>query len=290
MSQVPPLPAVPPQPQERTPRRYSYLRAIVLSPCSKALWRDVGQNWRGVGVLYLLLLLAITWLITTAKIYSDFAHFLDANAPGFVAQIPGITITNGHLSLDRPEPYVIKEPSTGRPVIIIDTTGATTQPPANGMLLTGGALIVQKSAGETRTYDLSKVQSFHLDRQQINQWVSVVRVLFFPVMLAVVLIASLIWRLLLLLLGGAVGQVFASSFQAPLSYAATMRLSAIAMTPGILLNTLLEVLDMRGLGCFGFFLGIALYLLFMALAVKANAPDRQASGFPVMPPAPRGEL
>src|SRR3954471_16998695 len=107
MSQFPPPPGYPTPPLQppapsgapkaaapKEPRRYSYFAAIVLSFFSKDLWVDVGRRWRGVGILYMLLVLVITWLAVLGKGWIGFSHFLRDDAPKMVEQLPAINITN----------------------------------------------------------------------------------------------------------------------------------------------------------------------------------------------------
>ena len=46
-------------------KRYSIFHPLVLSFFSKSLYRDVGKNWRGTGLLYLLLIIALLWIPST---------------------------------------------------------------------------------------------------------------------------------------------------------------------------------------------------------------------------------
>lgn len=253
---------------------------------SKAVWRDVVQNWRGIGLFYLLALLALTWLIISLQITHAFHSFIDREIPKIINQVPTLTITNGVVAIDKPEPYILTEPSSKQPVIIIDTTGQTTTPTGQAhALLTRNTLIIRQNDNELRTYDLSKVASFRLDPTILTRWVKMIRTWFFPIIFISALLFTFVWRIILLLLGAAIGMIFVSAFRARLSFAATMRLSAIAMTPGILLSTLLMLTGVN-LGCSHYLIGLGLFFLIQIFAIKANVPENPnipTQGFPVIP-------
>src|SRR6478672_8744679 len=76
-------------------RRYSRIRALVLSLFSPDLYRDVVANWRGVGFLYLLLILALTWIPEMYKAQVGFKDFAQTEFPNMIRDFPPITITKG---------------------------------------------------------------------------------------------------------------------------------------------------------------------------------------------------
>ena len=89
-----------------------------------------------------------------------------------IAQLPNLTIANGVVSVDAKTPVSIHDPETGRVLAIIDTTGSTTSLEGTGasVLLTRDRLFYARSRGETRVFDLSHVQRFHLDRARATRW------------------------------------------------------------------------------------------------------------------------
>src|SRR5688572_23875317 len=110
------------------PRRYSMFHGYVLF-FSPKLWRDAALRWRGIGFWFLFLLVVVSWVPTMVALSSWYSGFLRDEAPKLTSQVPPITISNGVVSTPVPQPHTITD-ATGRPVIVIDTTGATTEPPA----------------------------------------------------------------------------------------------------------------------------------------------------------------
>src|SRR5258705_3477401 len=102
-------------------KRYSIIHAFVLSFFSKSFYQDVGQRWRGTGLLFLFVALALVWVPTAIKMHWELSKFVAQDAPKFTKQIPAITITNGKVSTDVPTPYTITEPDSGTPLMFINT-------------------------------------------------------------------------------------------------------------------------------------------------------------------------
>jgi hypothetical protein len=251
-------------------KRYSIFHPLVLSFFSKDLYRDVGKNWRGTGLLYLLLVLALFWIPTVIKGHLGFTRWVDNDAKGITQQIPPITITKGHASTNVPLPYLIKDPKTGETLALIDTrdnseAGNTSVP----LVLTETKLITNKSATETRIYDLSSVGDFSVDQTRVEGWLGTVRQWFFPALYPLGVLFSFIFRGIQVLIYALIGLLFARMLSANLDYKTLMRLSAISITPVLVLNLLFEFVPVHIPGWL--LLGIVIELGYLFFAVKVNA-------------------
>src|SRR5688500_20251727 len=92
-------PGSPPPPQPRPKPQYSRFTALVLSFFSAALYRDVARRWRGIGLLYLLLLMFVTWLPVVIRWNLQMRAWSDGGAAQRrLAVFPTITITSGVVS------------------------------------------------------------------------------------------------------------------------------------------------------------------------------------------------
>jgi len=252
-------------------KRYSIFHPLVLSFFSKSLYRDVGKNWRGTGLLYLFIILALFWIPTIIKGQLGLSAWVDGDSKEITKQIPAITITKGQVSTDVPTPHIIKDPKTGEDIAIIDTSG-TYQNLDNSdakILLTKSKLIVRKSATESQTYDISGVQSFYLDHSKMEGWLALSKTWFIPVLYPLALIFSFIFRAVQILIYAVVGLLFARILKANLDYKTLMRLSAIAITPVLVLNLILEFVP-RHIPRWSL-IGIAIALGYLFFAVKVNA-------------------
>lgn len=252
-------------------RRYSIFHPLVLSFFSKSLYRDVGKHWRGTGLLYLLVVLALVWIPTIIKGHLDMSRWVDGDAKEITKQIPAITISKGQVSTDVTTPHIIKDPKTGTDIAIIDTTGEyeTLENTDAKFLLTKSKLIVNKNASRSETYDLSGVQSFYVDRTHVESWLVTARHWLFPVLYPLALIFSFIFRAIQILIYALVGLLFARILHANLDFKALMRLAAISITPVLILNLLFEFVTFHI--PWWSLIGIVISLAYLFFAVKVNA-------------------
>jgi hypothetical protein len=250
-------------------RRYSILHVPVLSFFSKKLYIDVCQNWKGVNFLYLLLLLAVCWIPKMFNLHRGMSNFVSNQAPAIVNQIPEIKITNGRVSVIKPQPYYITDPDTNKPLAVLDTTGRieSLKDIDALCLLTKNKLIIKKSDFENRTYDLSHVKSFSVDGEKINGWLQIGGKFLAVAIYPLALFGSYMYRIVQALIYAVIGLLFASLCYTKLSYTALVRLAVVAVTPCIIVAT---VLGLAGTYLPGFLYLVAA-LTYLFFAVKSNS-------------------
>ena len=236
-------------------RKFSIIHVPFMSFFSKDLYIDVGLNWKGVCFVYLLLLLALCWIPTMIKTHMGVSCFIDNKAPAFVEQVPEITIIDGEASIKEPQPYYITAPEGNDVLAIIDTTGKIgSLEDANTMcLLTKSNFIWREGEFETRAFDLSEVEHFVLDSERITGWLETIKKFFVIAISPFALLGSYVYRIVQALIYAAIGLLFASLCKITLSYSALLRLAITAVTPCIIVSTVL------GLG--GIYLPMFFYLL-----------------------------
>jgi hypothetical protein len=256
-------------------KRYSIFHPLVLAFFSKSLYRDVAKHWRGTGLLYIFVILALVWIPTIIKGQLGMSRWVEGDSKELTKQIPAITISKGQVSTDVATPYFIKDLKTGTDIAIIDTSGTYNSLDKTDakLLLTKSKMIMSKSATETQTYDLSGVQSFYVDRARVENWLAAARRWFVPVLYPLAVIFSFIFRAIQILIYALIGLLFANMLHAKLSYKTLMRLSAIAITPVLVLNLLFEFVPIRIPWWFLLGIVIALGYLFFAVKVNADAED-----------------
>jgi len=250
-------------------RRYSIFHAPALSFFSKKLYIDVSRNWKGVNFLYLLLLLAVCLTPTMINLHRGISNFVNNEAPAIVNQIPEITITDGRVSIKEAQPYYIIDPDSDKPLAIIDTTGRIDSLKETDALclLTGNKVIMKKSNVENRTYDLSQVKSFAINSEQITGWLQVGKKYLAVAIYPFALLGSYMYRIVQVLIYAAIGLLFASLWNTKLSYAALIRLAVVAVTPCIIVGTVLGLVG-TSIPAFLYLVAALTYLFF---AVKSNA-------------------
>lgn len=268
-------------------KKFSIIHLPVLSFFSKDLYRDVGLSWKGLCFGYLLLLLAICWIPTMVRIHTGFSAFINNQAPPFIDQVPEITITDGQVSINEPQPYFIRVPDSNEIIAVIDTTGSIESPAdANAFfLLTNNSIIARQSDFETRSFDLSQVKSFTVDSARITRWLNNIKKFLIVIMYPVALLSSYVYRIIQALIYAAVGLLFASLCRVSLSYGALLRLAVVAMTPCIIIKTVFALAGAY-FPCIGLlYIVITLaYLYFGVYACSQTPPAEQVLQVPEQTP------
>jgi hypothetical protein len=253
--------------------RTSILHPLLGSFFSRSLYRDVGLNGKGLGFLYLLILVTLSWIPAAVTLHRTVGVLVDSLGPLVLEQIPSLSISDGEVSLREPQPYRIKAPGSETPLAVIDTTGGTSLQDFPGAYLFVGRrqIVVRRSQWETRTYELDGIRSFTLDRSRLEKWGAWVKrwgtMMLFPFLL----LGSYAYRILQALVYGAVAILFARVEKADLNYSDLVRLASVAVTPPILLDTLRGWMGwptsyLWWFACFGIAMG------YLFVAVRSCAP------------------
>lgn len=268
---------VPPQPAAAalTPRpeknRYSVFHALYMAFYSADLYQDVFQRWHGVGAAYLLLLVVLSWLPLLVKMQVGFSDFARNDAPNILEQIPPLTIDKGKVSTPVETPYFIKDPDTGKELAIIDLTGKITSLDGRDakVLVLPSKVLARQSTTEVREYDLSQVQHFEFTREKAQDWLATFKNLLLVIVAPFAILFGYVYRILQLLLYAAVGMGFASINRLKAEYGVMMRLTAVAVTPAILINA---IYDVAGKGIpFWWLICFAIAMCYLFFAVKSAA-------------------
>ena len=248
-----------------TTKRYRIWHIPLLAFYCRALYRDVALRWQGAALGYLLLLLALCWIPGVIQIHRSFASFVANEAPLLVEQVPVITIIDGQAFIDEPQPYTIYDPDTGEALAVIDTTGTITSLEQTDapMLVTARNAVIKKSDVETRSFSFENVDRYTLDRQKVYHWLDIAKSWAAPVLYPFCLLGSYAYRIVQALIYATIGLLLASLCKTRLPFDALLRLAVVAITPGIIVATLLDVaaltLPLAGLWFFLLTIG---YLLF----------------------------
>jgi hypothetical protein len=245
---------------------------------SPAFWRDIGQRGRGIGFWYMFFLLLITWGIVFVKGYGSYKKFQAEEAPKVISQFPTITVKKGTATVDPPEPREIRDPESGKVFAVIDTTGAATAPPPEkpSILLTQTTLSMRNEQNQVQTVQLSDLPDFQIDQAKLYKWVDQGRTYYWTIALPLLVLLSLVWRKFLMLIFALIGLAMASGTGARVRFGGLMCLAAVAMTPIILIDTVLWIAPVPPLGCGWTLIAGAMELILLFLAVRANVPDASA--------------
>lgn len=257
-------------------RQYTIFHAPVMSFFSRNFYRDVGLNWNGTGLAYLLLLLTICSVPYIVKIHLEVNNFIKSNAPAIIYQIPSIKIIKGEASTAETETYQIISPDNKKVIAIIDTTGQTTSLEGTDakVLLTKTDLIYKHSDVETRTFNLKSVDNFSIDLKKIVIWLGMFDNYFAIALFPFMVMGLFMYRALQLLIYGVIGILFAKLCKADITYKTLFRLSVMAVTPAIIVDTIFQAagitFPMYGLV---FFLIAMIYLFVAVKTVSSTDKD-----------------
>lgn len=105
---------------------YRYWAALLMSFYSSRLYIDVGKRWRGIGILYLLLVIAIGSIPYSLRMIVEFNNDFNQRIIQPIAVLPTIMIQNGSIIFDKPMPYFLKN-NKDQVVSIIDTKDTITK-------------------------------------------------------------------------------------------------------------------------------------------------------------------
>lgn len=223
-------------------KRFNALHALVLSFYSGDFYRDVAKNWTGIGFLYLLMLLSVAWLPSGVRTFKAFTRFVDGKGAAMAQQMPAVTIENGVMRATPSGRHELKEPRTGEIVMIIDDTIDTV--PAD--ITMDGAVLTRTEFGtfnsrrqERRVWQLQPAFNFALTRARTQEFLSGLPFWAAPVIYVGLVIGSLAFRFGQALLYGNIGMFFARQLKADIDYRAAVRIAAVAVTPVIVLRTLI---------------------------------------------------
>jgi len=138
-------------------------------------------------------------------------------------------------------------------------------------LVTKTEATVKKSEFETRTFSFAKVEEFTLDQEKITGWLTVARKVAVPVLYPLAVLGSFVFRIIQVLVYAAIGMLFASWFKSRRPYISLIRLSVVAVTPCIIIKTVLGALQINiPFAGLWYFLTAMGYLLF---GVSATSKD-----------------
>lgn len=267
-------------------RRYSAFQALFLSFFSQDLYRDVARAWRGLGLLYLLLLIAVVWIPRTIQFHLMVSHFVNQRAPGIVHQIPPFRIQNGHVVTDVPMPYFVRDPDGGAVLAILDTTGkiASLDSSDARILVTSRRAILRKSSVETRTFEFAGIRDFGFDQPKGMHWLSLIGAWFAAGVMFVGFLGLYLWTVVKACVIGVIGMLMASRARAGLGYDAVVRLAAVALTPAYVIGVLghFAHVTVPLWWCVAFLMTLG----FLWLGVQANAAPAAAAAAATPPEPP----
>ncbi len=231
-------------------KRFNFFHAIFLSFYSKSLYRQVGERWRGRSFVYLLVLLATCWIVAAFAFNYQFWQEVNQAAPTIIQQMPIITFTHGVASTKPDRPILIKTPENIL-IAVIDVKNQFKEFEQSTAKIFMGSKTVQVKQDTYQTdtirfperlngtFGSKEITAFF---HQMKKW-AIPLLYIFTVIFGV--IGSYIFHVVQVLIYALLGLAFAALLKRKLNYAALLSLSLLAITPAIVLRTVLNLLELR---------------------------------------------
>jgi hypothetical protein len=145
-------------------------------------------------------------------------------------------------------------------------------------LLTDDRIIYRESKNKTVTYTYSErfikeIDGMVINQSEIKKWIKLFRKSAVPIMYGFSLFCVLLVKFIEVLIYAAIGKLFAKWCKIELGYPALIRLSVIALTPFMIISTLLYLVNINiPFSILLYFIGDLVYLFF---GIKANASEQE---------------
>lgn len=259
-------------------RQYSVLHGLFLSFGSRRFYQDVAAHWRGAAFVLLLLLALLIALRIALFINNGLSEFDRAYAPGYIRQMPTITVKNGQASTPESIPYLIMEPNSGRPVAIIDTTRDKPDfESTRAMIFVSRTQVAyRKNANETRIYELSQFEDMVITQDSAHKLVDFLADWLGWILAPFIFVGVYIFRLLLALLFGVVGLLIGSIMKVQLPYDAMVSLAIVTAAPVTVVEFVGSLLT-SGFNIH-WILAILINLALLGFAIYANKSTETGTG------------
>lgn len=259
-------------------KRFRRLSAIWASFYSAALYRDVATRWKGIGLLYLMLLLALCWLPSAVRWFVGLREFSAAGVPVIVKQLPTVTIANGVMSASPPGRHLIRIPGAtnepGELILIVDDTidGIPADAPGEVGVLTRREFgTIRPKRNERRVWTLTPAADMVVTPDDVSAFLRSLQFWVPAIGYAGAIAGSLVFRMVQAMLYAAGVLVYSRRRGADFTHATAIRLAAVAVTPVIVLRTLLWLVGWEPVWYLRWPTAVLITVLYLGCAVRAVA-------------------
>jgi hypothetical protein len=249
-------------------RPFPFYRAPAFVFHAADLYRDVALRWRGIGLGYLLALLALVWIPTALNARTVLRDFRERVAPPIIRQVPVVTVRDGKARVAGDGPQRIVD-ADGRVVALIDLEAGPSALEASGarVLVSEERIYLAQVGGEPRAFELSTLDDLIVTQPLLTSVTETLTRLATALAYPLGLAWSFTYRLGQALLFSVLGMILANTLQVRLPFAAIIRLSVMALTPVILLRT---AQSLFGFAIpFWWFVGFAVFAVYLYFGLTA---------------------
>jgi hypothetical protein len=203
------------------------------------------------------------------------------DVPKMTAGLPEITIRNGVMSARPPGRHVLlveDAPRPGQPpsALIIDDTidEVPSDLPRGSMMLARREFgAAQRNRADRRVFELAAVGDLDLPPDRVRGFLRSLQFWVPPLAYVVLVLGSLAFRFVQICLYGVLAQTFARGKQVALDFPAALRISALAVTPVIVLRTLIWFLPGEPYWYLRWPIAIIITILYLRFGIAALAAE-----------------
>lgn len=234
---------------------------------SEAPYVAAARRWRGLAMGYLLVVVSLVWLPTALQLHRGYEWVRTTYLPAVLADMPTVEIRDGQARIAGGGPVRLTGPGDDVVAILDPAARASDLEGTPALvLLTRDVLVVDTFQGP-RALDLDSVGSVVLTPSTVQAAADVALRWLAALTYPVGALASFVYRFVQALLFGLLAAVMARTFGASLSYAAAVRLTAVALTPVMVLE-LLQALTRIAIPAW-WLVALATTLIYLYFGVRA---------------------
>ena len=247
---------------------------------SRDLYRACARSWKGLGILHLLLLLALSWLPSAVRTFNAMRDFAAIEGRAIVDRLPVVRIAQGEMSAE-PQgrhviPLVLENENEEGMVLIIDDT--IDRVPSDE---TGAAVVltrrefgtIRPSRNERRLWALTPGADMEVTPADVQSFLGALPFWAVPLGYCLCVAWTLGFRTVQVLLYALIGRTWARRRNSGLDYRSLVRLSALAVTPAIVVRTLLWFGPWEPAWYFRWPVAIAISLAYLAFGIRAAVAE-----------------
>ncbi len=225
-------------------RKFNIFQGIYMIFFSKEFYRDVAKNWRGMAILFLIILTFISSAATIITVDRYISKFISKVAPEIIHQVPPVVIKNGKIQTPQKKVYSISYKADEDSFLcIIDTTGKHRSIEKSGadILITETHLMVKKSDNEVRSYSLADAEDLEITRDDLKNIIEIFSSWYLILIAPLIIFFIIIYKLILMLVYSVVALIANAVTNKRLDYGALLSVSAVAMGPILIADTIFEL-------------------------------------------------
>lgn len=227
-------------------KKYTYFHALFASFHSRVFYEEVTLTWKGTGIAYMFFLSCLCSIFYTFQISHFYENFVETKLPAYIQDLPEIDIKDGQVHVSVEQPYFLKHDDNT--YAIIDTTGQITSLENSKaiILITKNHLLIKRPQAPTHSLNLKDFGDVKLTKHSVLKSANILKTIMPLIIYPFFLLSFFLFHLFQLFFFSAMAIVLASIKRASnIAYQDILRLSAVAMTPSILIKTFFDYTDIE---------------------------------------------